>query len=142
MTEAVAADLAVAMRREEEIAVVRNAEARILRLGANVKQDAEEDINQILMAHQLPKLVSFRAQGLSFALKLYPSEVILIIPELGVFQHPVEGEMLCESNNVKIPYFNAPIYLENKVFRTSNLRYILSNICRHKLAKSTKSSVP
>ncbi|TID14371.1 ATP-dependent DNA helicase hus2/rqh1 [Venturia nashicola] len=34
--------------------------------------------------------------------------------ELGVFQHPVEGEMLCESNNIKIPYFNAPIYLENK----------------------------
>jgi H/ACA ribonucleoprotein complex subunit 1 len=40
---------------------------------------------------------------------------LLIISELGVFQHAVEGEMLCESNNIKIPYFNAPIYLENKV---------------------------
>ena len=29
--------------------------------------------------------------------------------------HPSEGEMVCESNNPKIPYFNAPIYLENKV---------------------------
>jgi len=29
--------------------------------------------------------------------------------------HDVENEMLCESINTKIPYFNAPIYLENKV---------------------------
>jgi hypothetical protein len=35
--------------------------------------------------------------------------------ELGSFVHDVEGEMFCESSNPKIPYFNAPIYLENKV---------------------------
>ena len=35
--------------------------------------------------------------------------------EMGSFVHDVEGEMLCESTNTKIPYFNAPIYLENKV---------------------------
>ncbi|TPX07736.1 uncharacterized protein E0L32_010632 [Thyridium curvatum] len=35
--------------------------------------------------------------------------------EMGEFQHAVEGEMLCRSVNVKVPYFNAPIYLENKV---------------------------
>lgn len=29
--------------------------------------------------------------------------------------HSCEGEMVCESINPKIPYFNAPIYLENKV---------------------------
>ena len=29
--------------------------------------------------------------------------------------HSCEGEMVCESVNPKIPYFNAPIYLENKV---------------------------
>lgn len=29
--------------------------------------------------------------------------------------HACEGEMVCESINPKIPYFNAPIYLENKV---------------------------
>lgn len=29
--------------------------------------------------------------------------------------HATEGEMVCESINPKIPYFNAPIYLENKV---------------------------
>eukprot|EP01137_Pigoraptor_chileana_P034266 Opistho-2@26563 len=34
--------------------------------------------------------------------------------EIGVFQHPCEGEMVCKSTNEKIPYFNAPIYLENK----------------------------
>ncbi|KAK4611525.1 H/ACA ribonucleoprotein complex subunit GAR1 [Fulvia fulva] len=34
--------------------------------------------------------------------------------EMGQFMHATEGEMVCESVNVKIPYFNAPIYLENK----------------------------
>ncbi|KAJ1658310.1 H/ACA snoRNP pseudouridylase subunit [Dispira simplex] len=33
---------------------------------------------------------------------------------MGEFQHPCEGEMVCKSINPKIPYFNAPIYLENK----------------------------
>ncbi|KAI4204669.1 MAG: hypothetical protein LQ350_000984 [Teloschistes chrysophthalmus] len=33
---------------------------------------------------------------------------------MGSFVHACEGEMLCESVNPKIPYFNAPIYLENK----------------------------
>lgn len=35
--------------------------------------------------------------------------------ELGSFVHACEGEMVCESVNPKIPYFNAPIFLENKV---------------------------
>ncbi|KKZ61698.1 H/ACA ribonucleoprotein complex subunit 1 [[Emmonsia] crescens] len=34
--------------------------------------------------------------------------------EMGSFIHACEGEMVCESINPKIPYFNAPIYLENK----------------------------
>ena len=29
--------------------------------------------------------------------------------------HACEGEIVCQSTNTKIPYFNAPIYLENKV---------------------------
>lgn len=33
---------------------------------------------------------------------------------MGEFMHDVEGEMMCTSTNEKIPYFNAPIYLENK----------------------------
>jgi len=33
---------------------------------------------------------------------------------MGSFVHACEGEMVCESINTKIPYFNAPIYLENK----------------------------
>jgi hypothetical protein len=36
--------------------------------------------------------------------------------EMGQFMHAAEGDMLYESTNTKIPYFNAPIYLENKVF--------------------------
>ena len=34
--------------------------------------------------------------------------------EMGTFVHEVENEIFCESINTKIPYFNAPIYLENK----------------------------
>ncbi|KAK5172971.1 H/ACA snoRNP pseudouridylase subunit [Saxophila tyrrhenica] len=34
--------------------------------------------------------------------------------EMGQFMHATEGELVCESINPKIPYFNAPIYLENK----------------------------
>lgn len=34
---------------------------------------------------------------------------------MGSFLHASEGEIVCESINTKIPYFNAPIYLENKV---------------------------
>lgn len=34
--------------------------------------------------------------------------------ELGSFMHACENEMVCESTNVKIPYFNAPIFLQNK----------------------------
>lgn len=34
--------------------------------------------------------------------------------ELGSFMHACENEMVCESTNVKIPYFNAPIFLANK----------------------------
>lgn len=33
---------------------------------------------------------------------------------MGSFVHPCEGEIVCKSTNPKVPYFNAPIYLENK----------------------------
>ncbi|KAI9593144.1 Gar1/Naf1 RNA binding region-domain-containing protein [Syncephalis fuscata] len=36
------------------------------------------------------------------------------VVEMGAFMHPCEGEMVCKSTSTKIPYFNAPIYLENK----------------------------
>ncbi|KAJ1940786.1 H/ACA snoRNP pseudouridylase subunit [Linderina macrospora] len=34
--------------------------------------------------------------------------------EMGSYMHACEGEMVCKSTNTKVPYFNAPIYLENK----------------------------
>lgn len=40
-----------------------------------------------------------------------PPETVL---EMGTFQKVCEGDIVCRSINVKIPYFNAPIYLENK----------------------------
>lgn len=39
-----------------------------------------------------------------------PAEVV----EAGAFQHPCEGEAVCKLTNAMIPYFNAPIFLENK----------------------------
>ncbi|KAF6262306.1 Gar1/Naf1 RNA binding region-domain-containing protein [Scenedesmus sp. NREL 46B-D3] len=39
-----------------------------------------------------------------------PEEVV----EAGSFSHPCEGEAVVKLTNEKIPYFNAPIYLENK----------------------------
>ena len=36
------------------------------------------------------------------------------IMSLGTFMHASEGDMFCKSVNEKIPYFNAPVYLENK----------------------------
>ena len=28
--------------------------------------------------------------------------------------HPCEGELVCKCTNEKVPYFNAPVFLENK----------------------------
>ncbi|KAK7976369.1 hypothetical protein PG989_014832 [Apiospora arundinis] len=36
------------------------------------------------------------------------------ILEMGTFMHACEGEMVCESNNPKVPMFGAQIFLENK----------------------------
>ncbi|KAI9676918.1 MAG: H/ACA snoRNP pseudouridylase subunit [Caeruleum heppii] len=41
-------------------------------------------------------------------------EEVAINNQMGSFVHACEGEMVCESINPKIPYFNAPIFLENK----------------------------
>ena len=62
--------------------------------------------------------------------------------EMGTFLHSCEGEIVCESVNTKIPYFNAPIYLENKVrlvreTQTSDLG--TDKLRRPQLAKSTRS---
>ncbi|KAG1057350.1 hypothetical protein G6F43_000807 [Rhizopus delemar] len=48
--------------------------------------------------------------GFSGANQGPPAEVV----PMGSFLHACEGEMVCKSINPKIPYFNAPIFLENK----------------------------
>ena len=46
---------------------------------------------------------------------LTDSESLIKFSELGTFVHAVEDEMLCSSVMPdKVPYFNAPIYLQNK----------------------------
>jgi len=37
-----------------------------------------------------------------------------VVVEMGSFVHGVEGDIFCLSSNPKVPYFNAPIFLENK----------------------------
>ncbi|KAJ3412173.1 H/ACA snoRNP pseudouridylase subunit [Chytridiales sp. JEL 0842] len=49
--------------------------------------------------------------GFSGGFNQGPPDTVL---EMGTFMHPCEGELVCKSINTKIPYFNAPIYLENK----------------------------
>ncbi|CAO3618719.1 unnamed protein product [Mucor fragilis] len=39
-----------------------------------------------------------------------PAEVVVV----GAFQSACEGEMVCKLNNPKVPFFNAPIYLQDK----------------------------
>jgi H/ACA ribonucleoprotein complex subunit 1 len=51
---------------------------------------------------------------------------------MGTFMHATEGEMVCESINTKIPYFNAPIFLENKVHIAATPRKIYLTICRQR----------
>lgn len=48
--------------------------------------------------------------GRSFAPQGPPDRVF----EMGSFLHSCEGDIVCRSTNDKVPYFNAPIYLENK----------------------------
>ena len=60
---------------------------------------------------------------------------------MGKFVHDCENEMFCESINTKIPYFNAPIYLENKVAIIHGIESDGETNCasRHPLARSTRS---
>ncbi|KAI5851426.1 Gar1/Naf1 RNA binding region-domain-containing protein [Morchella snyderi] len=53
----------------------------------------------------------FRGGRTGFQAPTGPPDTVL---EMGKFMHACEGEIVCQSINTKIPYFNAPIYLENK----------------------------
>ena len=39
---------------------------------------------------------------------------LLVITEVATFLHACEGDAVTKLSQAKIPYFNAPIYLENK----------------------------
>jgi rRNA processing protein Gar1 len=69
---------------------------------------AEVDISETL---DLPTLFWVRAIVLSHFNAINTGALI----EMGSFIHAVEDEMLCSSLMAdKVPYFNAPIYLQNK----------------------------
>lgn len=40
--------------------------------------------------------------------------MLFLLSELGQVKHQCEEDLVCQCTNEKIPYFNAPIYLENK----------------------------
>lgn len=67
--------------------------------------------------------------------------------EMGKFVHACEGEMVVESTNPKVPHFNAPIYLENKVCRVPRMALsalpqalVTDALNRQLLAKLTRYS--
>jgi hypothetical protein len=72
---------------------------------ANARQDAV-----VWEPHSDPRTPSSVRGPIEPARKL-----LISMLEMGKFVHDCENEMFCESINTKIPYFNAPIYLENKV---------------------------
>ena len=42
-------------------------------------------------------------------------QTLTLVIACGAFVHPCEGEMVCKATlNAQVPYFNAPIFLENK----------------------------
>lgn len=47
---------------------------------------------------------------LHYALRTHSNAVLVV----GAFQSACEGEMVCKLNNPKVPFFNAPIYLQDK----------------------------
>ena len=61
---------------------------------------------------------------------------------MGSFIHACEGEMVCESVNSKLPYFNAPIYLENKASIGDCNSYVEPNIILDFNWQSGRSSGP
>ena len=67
----------------------------------------------------------------------------LIFSEVGSFVHPCEEDLVCKGSIEKVPYFNAPIYLENKsqigkvdeIFGPMN-SYVI-HFCREKLFRDS-----
>ena len=44
----------------------------------------------------------------------FKSLIPFFFKEMGSFLKNCEGDLVCKSTNEKVPYFNAPIFLENK----------------------------
>ena len=41
--------------------------------------------------------------------------IVLVVAEVGAMMHSCEDDLVCKSTlDEKVPYFNAPIFLENK----------------------------
>ena len=43
-----------------------------------------------------------------------PHNHAVVIVEVGYYLHPCENDLVVKCTNESVPYFNAPIYLENK----------------------------
>jgi rRNA 2'-O-methyltransferase fibrillarin len=67
--------------------------------------------------------------------------------EMGTFMHTAEADIVCKSTNEQVPYFNAPIFLENKsqigkvddIFGPINDRYFTVKLNEGIVASSFKA---
>ena len=54
----------------------------------------------------------------SWVVKILMVDIVCLfavsVSELGHFIHPCEDDLVLKCSNEKIPYFNAPLYFENK----------------------------
>lgn len=66
------------------------------------------------LSHLGPLIRYWVLQFPPFARPQFPITDQKTVIEMGSFMHACEGEIVCQSINAKIPYFNAPIYLQNK----------------------------
>ena len=60
------------------------------------------------------RTVAYRVLCLIFRLISSWHFLFLHFSEIGTFWQPCEDDAVCRCTNEKIPYFNAPIFLENK----------------------------
>lgn len=72
-------------------------------------EDVEVSTTHSIKDH-LPKS-SVRLPAVGFDVATVCSHSFIVV---GAFQSACEGEMVCKLNNPKVPFFNAPIYLQDK----------------------------
>lgn len=107
------AEAAVSAVVAEAVALVRfRVRERALKTSADIHPPQNRRPHRLPTVHRPPR---HRPRSVFRSCPSIASPAVLTAVEMGKFLHACEGEIVCQSINTKIPYFNAPIYLENKV---------------------------